>query len=152
MDVCILSREAAERYQPRGAEICISISDPEAPPAQLSGGFLEVLRLAFNDIVTMQVPADVLFAGEHAAAIVQFLEDWSQAERLVIHCHAGVSRSPGVALGLCDRLGWRPAELESGYPGWNRWVRQVLASYPAATRAAAEGGGAPQDPRPGEVS
>ncbi len=151
MDVRILSREAAERYQPRGAEICISISDPEAPPAQLAGGFLGVLRLAFNDIVTMQVPADVLFAGEHAAAIVQFLEDWSQAERLVVHCHAGVSRSPGVALGLCDRLGWPPGELESGYPEWNRWVRQVLANYPATTRAAADRGGTPQDPWPGEA-
>lgn len=131
MEVCVLSREAAERYQPRGAEICISISDPEMPPAQLSKGFLAVLRLAFNDIVAAELPADVLFGDEHAAAIVQFVDEWPQAERLVIHCHAGASRSPGVALGLCDRLAWPTAELERGYPGWNRWVRQLLAGNKA---------------------
>jgi predicted protein tyrosine phosphatase len=140
MDFRILSREAAERYDPQGAEICISISDPDAPPAQISAGFLGVLRLAFSDIVAAQVPADVLFASEHAAAIVRFLEQWPRAKRLVIHCHAGVSRSPGVALGICDRLGWPAAELEVGYPGWNRWVRQVLASHPAPSLAAAAGG------------
>jgi predicted protein tyrosine phosphatase len=126
MEVCVLSREAAERYQPQGAEICISISDPEAPTAQLSSSFLAVLRLAFSDIVEARLAPDVLFGSEHAMAIVQFVERWSQAERLVIHCHAGASRSPGVALGLCDRLDWPTAELESGYPAWNRWVRQVL--------------------------
>jgi predicted protein tyrosine phosphatase len=126
MELCVLSREAAERYQPQGAEICISISDPEAPPAQLSSNFLAVLRLAFSDIVEARLAPEVLFGSEHAMAIVQFIERWPQAERLVIHCHAGVSRSPGVALGLCDRLDWPTAELESGYPAWNRWVRQVL--------------------------
>jgi predicted protein tyrosine phosphatase len=131
MDVCVLSREAAEGYQPRGAEICISISDPSAPPAQLSEGFLAVLRLAFNDIIAAELPADVLFGDEHAAAIVRFVEQWPQAERLVVHCHVGVSRSPGVALGICDHLGWPSAELERGYPAWNRWVRQVLAGQKA---------------------
>jgi predicted protein tyrosine phosphatase len=129
MDICVLSREAAERYRPGELEICISISDPEAPSAQLSSSFLAVLRLEFSDIVTAELPADVLFAHEHAAAIKQFLEQWPQAERLVIHCHAGVSRSPGVALGLCDSLGWPKAELERQYPSWNRWVRQVLSSH-----------------------
>lgn len=127
MDVCILSREAAEQYEPLGAEICISISDPEMPPAQLSTSFLAVLRLAFNDIVAAELTTDVLFGDEHAASIIQFVEQWPQAERLVVHCHVGASRSPGVALGLCDRLGWPTAELERGYPAWNRRVRQVLA-------------------------
>jgi predicted protein tyrosine phosphatase len=129
MDVCVLSREAAERYQPGELEICISISDPEAPPAQLSDSFLAILRLNFSDIVTAELPADVLFAQEHAAAIKHFLARWPQAERLVIHCHAGVSRSPGVALGLCDCLGWPKAELERQYPSWNRRVRQVLSNH-----------------------
>jgi predicted protein tyrosine phosphatase len=128
MDICILSREAAEQYQPRGAEICISISDPEVPPARLSTSFLAVLRLAFNDIMAAELPTDVLFGEEHAAAIVQFLEQWPQAERLVVHCQVGASRSPGVALGLCDRLGWPTAELERGYPAWNRWVRRRLGA------------------------
>jgi predicted protein tyrosine phosphatase len=129
MDLRILSREAAERYEPRSLEICISIADPDAPPAHLSPGFAAVLRLAFSDIVTVEMPADVLFAAQHAAAVVEFVDRWRDAERLVVHCHVGVSRSPGVALGLCDRYGWPAAGLEQAYPSWNRWVRQVLAGH-----------------------
>jgi predicted protein tyrosine phosphatase len=132
MELRILSREAAERYQPQGLEVCISIADPEVPAAQLSPGFAAVLRLAFSDIVAAETPADVLFAPEHAAAVVDFVNRWRHAERLVVHCHVGASRSPGVALGLCDRYGWPAAELERGYPSWNRWVRQVLALHPSS--------------------
>src|SRR4051794_3356372 len=105
MELSILSREAAERYEPRGVEICISISDPAAPAAELSPDFAAVLRLAFNDIVAVETAADVLFSPDHAATVVEFVEQWRHADRLVVHCHAGQSRSPGVALGLCDRFG-----------------------------------------------
>jgi predicted protein tyrosine phosphatase len=128
MELRILSREAVERYEPQGVEICISITDPAAPAAQLSPGFAAVLRLAFSDIVAMESPEDVLFAPDHAAAILEFVEHWRHANRLVVHCHAGASRSPGVALGLCDRFGWPAAALEQNHPFWNRWVRQVLVS------------------------
>jgi predicted protein tyrosine phosphatase len=130
MELCILSRESAECHEPRGLEVCISISDPAASPALLSPGFAAVLRLEFNDIQVLENPADVLFGADHASAIVEFVRRWSHADRLVVHCNAGVSRSPGVALGLCDRSGWPAAQLERGYPVWNRWVRQLLAGYP----------------------
>jgi predicted protein tyrosine phosphatase len=130
MELRILSREAVERYEPEGIEVCISISDPAAPAAALSPDFAATLRLAFSDIIAVESPADVLFAPTHAAAIVQFVERWRHAEVLVVHCHVGVSRSPAVALGLCDRFGWPAAELEGRYPYWNRWVRQVLVSHP----------------------
>jgi predicted protein tyrosine phosphatase len=129
MRLRILSRESVERYEPQGVEICISITDPAAPAAELSLGFAAVLRLAFSDIMRIESPEDVLFSPEHAAAIVEFVEQWRHADRLVVHCHAGVSRSPGVALGLCDRFGWPAGAFEEGYPSWNRWVRQVLVSH-----------------------
>ena len=125
----ILSREAAERHDPDGFEICISITDPAAPPAQLSTGFAAVLRLAFSDIVEIQTPEDVLFAPDHAEAVLEFVEQWRHADRLVVHCQVGMSRSPAVALGLCDRFGWPVASLEERYPSWNRWVRQVLVNH-----------------------
>jgi predicted protein tyrosine phosphatase len=132
MELRVLSREAVERYQPEGVEICISISDPASAPAELSPRFAAVLRLAFNDIVAVECPEDVLFATDHAAAVVEFVEQWQHADRLVVHCHAGASRSPGVALGLCDRFGWPAAALETSYPSWNRWVRQVLVGHRAS--------------------
>jgi len=122
----VLSREDAERYEPRGREICISISDPDAPPAQVSSRFAAVLRLNFDDVTERGEDSDILFAEEHAREIRDFLDSWPSAERVMVHCNAGVSRSPGVALGLCDVRGWATAALERSHPGWNRLVRAVL--------------------------
>jgi predicted protein tyrosine phosphatase len=124
----VLSREDAERYEPRGLEICISISDPDAAPARVSPRFAAVLRLNFDDVTERGEPSDILFAEDHAREIRDFLDSWSSAERVMVHCNAGVSRSPGVALGLCDVRGWATAALERSHPGWNRLVRTVLAA------------------------
>ena len=124
----VLSREEAERYEPRGKEICISISDPDAPPARVSSRFAAVFRLNFDDVIERGEPDDILFAEDHAREITKFLDAWPDAERVMVHCNAGVSRSPGVALWLCDLRGWATAELERSHPGWNRLVRSVLAA------------------------
>jgi predicted protein tyrosine phosphatase len=124
----VLSREEAELYEPRGKEICISISDPDASPARVSSRFAAVLRLNFNDVTERGEPSDILFAEDHAREIRKFLDAWPKAERVMVHCNAGVSRSPGVALGLCDIRGWATAALERSHPGWNRLVRSVIAA------------------------
>lgn len=124
----VLSREEAEAYEPSGKEICISISDPNAPPARVSPRFAAVLRLNFDDVTERGEPSDILFAEDHAREIRKFLASWLRAERVMVHCNAGVSRSPGVALGLCDLGGWATAELERSHPGWNRLVRSVLVA------------------------
>jgi predicted protein tyrosine phosphatase len=124
----VLSREEAERYEPSGSEICISISDPDAPPARVSSRFAAVLRVSFNDVTERGEPSDILFAQDHARQIREFLDTWRNAERVMVHCNAGVSRSPGVALGLCDLHGWASAALERSHPGWNPLVRTILAA------------------------
>ena len=126
-ELVVLSRDTAERYQPRGVEVCISITDPDAPEVRLAPEFAAVLRLQFNDIAAPGGPADVLFGRDHAQRILDFLASWTHAERIVVHCMAGASRSPGVALGLCDRFGWPTASIEQAKPLWNTLVRQVLA-------------------------
>jgi predicted protein tyrosine phosphatase len=124
----VLSREDAERYEPGEREICISIADPDTEPANVSTDFAAVLRLNFTDIIEQGEPSDVLFSEDHARAIREFIDAWPDARRIVVHCHAGMSRSPGVALGLCDVRGWATAELERSHPGWNRLVRTALAA------------------------
>jgi predicted protein tyrosine phosphatase len=124
----VLSREEAERYEPGEREVCISIADPDTDPARLSRRFAAVLRLNFTDVVEPEDPSDVIFSDDHARAIRDFIDSWPDAARIVVHCHAGMSRSPGVALGLCDIRGWATAELERSHPGWNRLVRTALAA------------------------
>jgi predicted protein tyrosine phosphatase len=125
-DLVVLSREDAEFYEPGPNEICISISDPDAPPADVSPRFAAVLRLHFDDVTERGVDSDILFAADHARAIVDFVDVWPDVDRLVVHCNMGVSRSPGVALGLCDARGWATAALERSHPGWNRLVRSTM--------------------------
>jgi predicted protein tyrosine phosphatase len=126
----VLSREEAEHYEPGKREICISIADPDADPANISSRFAAVLRLHFTDVIEQGEPSDVLFCSDHARAIRDFIDSWPNAARVVVHCNAGVSRSPGVALGLSDLRGWPTARLERSYPGWNRLVRTALAAEP----------------------
>jgi len=125
-DLVVLSREDAEFYEPGPNEICISISDPHAPPADVSPRFAAVLRLNFDDLTEQRADSDILFAADHARAIVDFVDLWPDVDRLIVHCNMGVSRSPGVALGLCDAHGWATAALERSHPGWNRLVRSTM--------------------------
>jgi predicted protein tyrosine phosphatase len=122
----VLSREEVERYEPRRKEICISISDPYAKPARLSPRFKAVIRMYFSDVTERGDPLDVLFAPDHASAIREFIDGAPEFDRIVLHCNMGMSRSPGVALGLCDLNGWATAELERKHPSWNRLVRMVM--------------------------
>ena len=125
-ELVVLSREDAEFYEPGPNEICISISDPDAPPADISPRFAAVLRLHFDDVTERGVDSDILFAAEQARAIIDFVDVWPDAGRLIVHCNMGVSRSPAVALGLCDAHGWATAALERSHPGWNRLVRSTM--------------------------
>jgi predicted protein tyrosine phosphatase len=122
----VLSREEVERYEPRRKEICISISDPYAKPARLSPRFKAVIRMYFSDVTERGDPLDVLFAPDHASAIREFIDGAPEFDRIILHCNMGMSRSPGVALGLCDLNGWATAELERKHPSWNRLVRMVM--------------------------
>lgn len=125
----ILSRAAVAAYEPKSREVCISISDPDDPPAPLSPKFAAVLRLAFSDIgqsPRLHRPGDVLFGTEHAIRVLDFIEQWGNTDHIVIHCTAGMSRSPGVALALCELQGWPIEELQGKHPTWNRWVRTEL--------------------------
>src|SRR5690349_23473441 len=44
-------------------------------------------------------------------SIAEFMAGVRDVDRIVLHCNMGMSRSPGVALGLCDLHGWATAEI-----------------------------------------
>jgi predicted protein tyrosine phosphatase len=127
-EVLILSEMKALLYEPSLREACISVTDidDKARP-ELSNAFTAVLRLAFSDIdEPSSDPADLLFNEEHAREIVNFVRPWTDVDRIVIHCLAGQSRSPGIAMGLCELFSWELGEMEERYPYWNPWVRTEL--------------------------
>jgi hypothetical protein len=124
-DILILSVARAEAYQPHRTEVCISITDPKASPARLSANFKAVLRLSFTDISEpTEHPLHVRFGAEHAQAILDFIDEWRDVDRIVIHCVAGLSRSPAVGLALSELRGWPLERVNADYP--NPWVRSEL--------------------------
>ncbi len=59
------------------------------------------LRLSVSDI---DAPLDghILAGVGHVESLLAFLRDWDREQPLVIHCYAGVSRSPAAAfIGAC---------------------------------------------------
>lgn len=96
----------------RSAYVVISIHDPDMPRARVrrQSGLRDVLYLAFHDAeptANGAPPAGVtLMTPEHARQIREFVERHrSEVGAVVVHCEAGVSRSPAVAATLARWLG-----------------------------------------------
>src|SRR4051812_18218732 len=103
------NRREAEAMRPktsdRAAVISIYCSDQE--PAKLQGEWMAFHRPQFDDIETElswpiigmdTVRQGVLFNAAHARDIIKFITDVEKlgAELIIVHCHAGVSRSAAV--------------------------------------------------------
>lgn len=127
-ELLVLSRKQVEVYEPSGREACISITDADDEQLPtLSSAFVAILRVAFNDIDRPNPdPSAVLFDESHATKVMDFVRHWENVDRIVVHCMAGQSRSPGLALGLCDLFSWEIGDMEDRYPLWNTWVRREL--------------------------
>jgi predicted protein tyrosine phosphatase len=69
------------------------------------------LRVAVSDI---EAPAEghVLPGEEHIDRLVAFMEQWDQSDPMVIHCYAGVSRSPAAAYVAACALAPHRCEFE----------------------------------------
>lgn len=76
----------------------ISITDPDTPAPVVPGLAPEQhLTLAFHDIAVPQ-PGAVAPQREHIEQILAFAARWERQYPLLVHCHAGVSRSMATAV------------------------------------------------------
>ena len=126
MLITVLSQYATEHYQPRPSSICISITGTIIPQAVIPDGYIEILRLRFDDVHDHQRdPGAQPFTLDMAAQIAKFVSRHQSVEEIVIHCHQGVSRSAGVAMALADVFAGGHAEKAFEYrlPEHHRKVR-----------------------------
>ena len=101
-----MSEASAEAYEPGEREVCISIRDPAAPLPALSPQFLAVLSLEFDDDPEPGWEERRRSITEaQADQVIEFVEHHLAARRIVVHCLAGVSRSPSLAAGLMVAYG-----------------------------------------------
>jgi len=126
--ISIMMQEQAECYVPVGNEIMISITEPKRRrEVDLKDGFLAVHRAYFNDI---DRPYDDYLPMQtwDADGILQFAKEWlPKAEHCIVHCAAGISRSPAVAIALAEIFDLcEPAILIERYSCFNRHVYRTL--------------------------
>lgn len=101
--VNFISRRKAESLPARNDRALISITEPDSTPAQLACDENRILRLVFHDVVPGGEGAErwTLFDASHAGQVIHFvrrLHADPEDVDLVIHCHAGISRSAALAL------------------------------------------------------
>jgi len=109
--VCPLARIEQVVAQ-TGAESVVSLVNPPFEPPVLPGIAAERrLHIGVSDIVA---PRDghVLAGADHVEALLAFLRAWDRARPMVVHCYAGVSRSPAAAfIAACALTGAPEAEI-----------------------------------------
>jgi predicted protein tyrosine phosphatase len=82
------------------------------------------LFVGMSDI-TEQMDGHILPESAHVAQLLTFIRRWDQAEPLVIHCYAGVSRSTAAAYIAYCALHPQACEFET--------ARRLRAMSPSAT-------------------
>jgi predicted protein tyrosine phosphatase len=135
-----MNQPAAEAMvpQPRWAMISITGFNPYTSnnEADLHPDWAAVLRLEFDDVA---IRGDHLhgISEDQARQIIEFLNAvQDKADKIVVHCLAGVSRSAGVAKFIADTYG---LDFDDGYDFFNRLVYETLKEVDAKVRCAEAG-------------
>lgn len=135
MEIFVYSRGAIERTQPHEVpHIIVSITSSEADQARLppSPHCRAVLRLTFADADAKSdvIPEESLFSRKHARAIWDLLEEhMPQIERFIVHCDAGMCRSPAVAAAISKVFTGDDADYFRRYRPNMRVHRTMLETY-----------------------
>lgn len=92
--ITICGIEELEGHRATGASHVLSILDPDYPVPEAFGqyGEHERLELRFDDIID-PVPGLIPPSAEHVASILAFGSRLGAGSNLIVHCHAGISRS-----------------------------------------------------------
>ena len=115
--------------------IIVSVTDGEEANIPHSTYIKNILRLSFMDLDRVlpedMQPKFILFGWRQAKAILDFVEeslDRYDIEQIVVHCAAGVSRSPAIAGALSYLLKGYDYEILEEHGCFNRRVYITLIS------------------------
>jgi predicted protein tyrosine phosphatase len=111
LHVCSLSR-VAETVRVTGARSLVTLINVDtlvARPAEIDPQ--RHLFIGMSDI-TEPLDGHILPAAQHVRKLIDFAKSWNRNEPLVIHCHAGVSRSTAAAFIIACALAPSRPETE----------------------------------------
>lgn len=100
-EIVVLNCLEAEDFECERPWACISIANTEEDlPRIRRRKRIGLLPMAFADI-SQPMPGYTLFSDSHAHDILDFVTGhWRRIHTLMVHCHAGLSRSPAVAAAI----------------------------------------------------
>lgn len=136
----IYSRHAVEAVPPHDVpHIIVSITTPGDPdyPAKIKTNHatLGLLRLTFHDLDRIPpgheefVVEAELFQPSQARQILAMVKEHPTAQRLIVHCDAGLSRSPAVAAALSKILVGNDDYFFRDYHPNRRVYRMILDEH-----------------------
>jgi predicted protein tyrosine phosphatase len=109
----VVSRHQAAHFLGLDPYVLISITDPGSPDAAITVDPKRagILRLKFSDVgedvqlhrAAWPNSAIERFTDAQALEIANFVIDHPDKD-MVVHCEAGISRSPAVAAAICARI------------------------------------------------
>lgn len=104
MNIKIYRKDEVELGLSNGGYLISILSTVETPLSdEIKSRYKKVLELRVDDI-QKEYEGLTLFSKEHRQQVIKFVHDFYEymsEETLDIHCSAGVSRSPSIALGIC---------------------------------------------------
>jgi predicted protein tyrosine phosphatase len=124
----------------RAPHVIISIADPGSPQPKIrpSGLCRGILRLRFHDAEPTEgfisPPEIKQMTQQQALAIWQFvLTHLLDIKLVVVHCEAGMSRSPAVAAAICRGLGGDDSRFFQEYQPNMLVYRLLLEAKPTTS-------------------
>jgi len=133
--IFVYSRGAIERVPPHDVpHVMVSITSSDADQARIppSPHCRALLRLSFADAdaPTTAIPEQALFSRAHARAIWDLVEEHlPHIERFIVHCDAGMCRSPAVAAAIAKVLEGDDTAYFRRYRPNMRVYRTMLETY-----------------------
>lgn len=129
MRIVIVPRMVAEKLtdmskKKYGKIVCISIYSSKDVPADIKCAE-STLSLCFDDVSWYDIPDTVPFSRDQARDILDFVKCHYDANILLIHCDAGVSRSPGVGVAISE-LFTDDKSLYKKFPYYNKFVYSII--------------------------
>lgn len=122
--VIALSASDAKTFRSDEPYAIIQISDPGPERHPYMHPFPQlraITQVRFDDILPEDavgpngLPRYVVMEPRHANAIAaSIIGWWSRVATIIVHCHAGMSRSPGVAVAIREHYGQATDDLYSG--------------------------------------
>lgn len=140
MQFYVMSRSRIEEVElPNVPHLVVSISTPDAEPARIdaNASTLNIVRLWFHDLCDeamkhVEVRDEYearCFSREHAREVLDAVAANPSAQCIIVHCDAGLSRSPAVAAALSKILTGDDAGFFKRYHPNSRVYRTILEEH-----------------------